>query len=123
VCVCVCVCVCEETLSLAIHNSVQSSPHLYISQLSVPQKFSCSLLQSTRRLLSVCCGVGWTAAGTDRQGGLDGAHRYRYQNLSRICQFSNTWGKGESSNKKLVPGAFTGGKDGRFIKLTTLPPS
>ena len=79
-----CLCVCQETLPLATHNSLQSCSHLYISQPSAPQKFSCSLLQSIRRQLSVCCGVGWTAAGTDRQRGLDGAHRYRHFRLLQI---------------------------------------
>ena len=33
----------------------------------------------------MCCGVGWTAAGMDRQRGMDGAHRYRHFRLLQIC--------------------------------------
>ena len=85
VCVCVCACViicecvfgyvslsvfvsvCEETLSSAIHTPVQSSLHTVPLSSPSTTNFSCSILQSIRRQVSVCCGVGWTAAGTDRQ--------------------------------------------------------
>ena len=83
-----------------------------------------SLLPSIRRQLIVCCGVGWTAAGTDRQ------HRHRVDwmvltdGVTKTCPKhyrSEILGGGESSNKKWVPGAFSGVRDGRWIRVATLP--
>ena len=120
-CVCMCVCVCEETLSLAIHNSVQSSPHLYSTSVSSQYHNSSVAAYSSLHAGSSVCAVvlvGQQQERADRVDWLvltdiDTSDCCKFlpkpvQNMSDLKYLGGD--RREYSNKKCVPEAFTGVK-------------
>jgi hypothetical protein len=128
----VCVCVRRDAvISHSQFRSVLSSPvHLSALSTTVVQLHLTPVhTQAVQCVLWCWLDSSRNGQTTSAQGELDGAHRYRHYRLLHISTKTCTKHVrsevpgGESSNKKLVQGAFTGCKDGRCVRLTTLPPS